>query len=68
MIIATLDRFGYELRVLSDSKKMAEKCLIEEYKKGYYNYNHCKPDKEELDCAKDEIFIDEIELNEVHWV
>ena len=33
MIIATLDRFGYELRVISDSKKMAEKCLIEEYKK-----------------------------------
>jgi len=67
MIIATLDRFGYELRVLSESKSRAEKLLMEEYKKGYYNYNHCKPDKEELQCAREEIFCDEVELDEVNW-
>lgn len=68
MVIGTLDRFGYELRVLSETQSQAEKMLMKEYRKTYLEWNHCRPSKEEVECAKEEIFCDEVELDEVHWV
>ena len=66
--VGTLDRFGYVLRVVATTKAEAKKLLIAEYKNAYEEINHCRPPKETLKIAKDEIFVDEVEIGKVEWV
>lgn len=68
IFIGTLDRFGYELRVVTNSEEEARKLLMKEYKNAYEEINHCKPSKETFRIAKDEIFVDEVTLGKVEWV
>ena len=67
MFIGTLERFGYLLRVVSETKKEAEDCLIKEYIEAYITRNNCKPTKAELESARNDIGISKVELNEVEW-
>ena len=66
--VGTLDRFGYVLRVIATSKAEAKRLLIAEYKNAYEEINHCRPSKETFKIAKDEIFVDEVEIGQVEWV
>ena len=66
--VGTLDRFGYVLRVIATSKAEAKRLLIAEYKNAYEEINHCRPSKETFKIAKDEIFVDEVEIGKVEWV
>ena len=66
--VGTLDRFGYVLRVIATSKAEAKKLLVAEYKEAYEEINHCRPSKETFRIAKDEIFVDEVEIGKVEWV
>lgn len=65
--VGTLDRFGYDLRVVTTTKAEAKKLLIAEYKNAYEEINHCKPSKETFRIAKEEIFVDEVEIGKVEW-
>ena len=66
--VGTLDRFGYVLRVIATSKAEAKRLLVAEYKNAYEEINHCRPSKETFRIAKDEIFVDEVEIGKVEWV
>lgn len=66
--VGTLDRFGYVLRVIATSKAEAKRLLVAEYKEAYEEINHCRPSKETFRIAKDEIFVDEVEIGKVEWV
>lgn len=50
MFLASLDRFGYELTVLTETKEEAEKLLMEEYEKAYRNVNAGEDPREEIAC------------------
>lgn len=64
-----LDRFGYTLTTLAATEEAVRKALIAEYKKAYMQYNYgSKPDREELACAKEEIYAEQFTLGDVHWL
>lgn len=68
IFVGTLERFGYELRVVTNSEAEARKLLMKEYKKAYEEINHCKLTKEAISTAEDELFIEEVTLGKVEWV
>lgn len=68
IFIGTLDRFGYELRVVTNSEEEARKLLMKEYKKTFETINHYRPTKEYINTAEDELFIEEVTLGKVEWV
>ena len=68
IFIGTLDRFGYELRVVTNSEAEARKLLMREYKRAYEEINHCRLTKEAINTAEDELFIEEVTFGKVEWV
>ena len=70
--IATLDRFGYDLTVASNSKKKCREALSAEYQKAYAGRNgnfdmNNEEDKEYYETAMGEIFFRFHELDVVEW-
>lgn len=61
------DRFGYDLRVVTDSEEKARRLLMKEYRRAYKDLWGVFPSKEETDTAKDELDISPIELDKVEW-
>lgn len=70
---ARIDRFGYTMSVVGKTKEEAETALLKEYCKRFAQCNNGKkPDKmlfcdgmTYLDCAKEEICAEEIEIGKV---
>ena len=72
--VATLDRFGYEMRTVATTEKQARENIVKAYITAYKNTNGIDPrqstyGKEDYKTAKEEIYVDEYNLaeNEVHW-
>lgn len=75
MVIATLDRFGYELTTIAETKEAAIKAIMKEYSQAYKARNGTTPGKD-IDyyngCsyyanAKEDICCYEIEVGKVEW-
>lgn len=74
MILAILDRFGYELTTIAETKEQAIKTIMKEYSKAYKAENGTTPGKDYVyegttyyALAKEEISICEINPGEVEW-
>jgi len=74
MVLATLYRFGYDLTVLAETKKEAEKAIMKEYSKTYKEWNGTTPGKDYCDDgvtyyaqAKEDINYHDIEIGKVEW-
>ena len=65
--VGTLDRFGYDLIVVSDTEDGARKALMAEYRRTYKKINKSYPSKEEIDSVNDDIFVRDAVLNQVYW-
>lgn len=75
MILATLDRFGYELTTIAETKEAAIKAMMKEYTRVYKQINGTTPRKDMYDegvsfyaQAKEDINIHEIEIGKVGWL
>ena len=78
VFIGTLDRFGYELTVVSSSEEKCRDLLLEEYKRAYEMRNPGEDPEEEIaedrysnltyyELAKEDMAITEMELDKVEW-
>ena len=79
MFLGSLDRFGYELRVLCKTEQECRDALLEAYVVAYQNDNGGEDPREEIaydrgyedktyyEVAEDDISIQEIELDKVYW-
>ena len=79
MILATLDRFGYDLTVLAENEEEAEKLLMEEYEMHFRVANNGDNPREETaddyhtdlsyyDFAKECIKYRELEVGKVEYI
>ncbi len=69
MFYGQLERFGYMLTVISETKEGAKKALLKAYRRAYrISNNGARPTKEELECVNDELYIDEFKNDEVYWL
>lgn len=77
VFIGQLERFGYTLTVVSATEKEAREALLKKYVKAYKARNGVHPKYESdcyssyssyYDCAKEEMYIEEVELNQVLWL
>lgn len=67
LYIGHLDRFGYTLRIVSDSEEKARRLLMKEYRRAYKDMWGVLPSKEEREEAEDEAYIEQVELDKVMW-
>ena len=76
MVIAELERFGYTLKVVSETEEQAVDSLMAVYERCYRDYNDGDDPREiyehseeysDYDFALGEIYVEEIEFNKVYW-
>ena len=76
MILATLERFGYELTVVAETREEAIKTMMKEYTRAYKARNGTTPGKD-IDYyngksfyanAKEDVCCIEIEKGKVEWL
>ena len=68
VILASLYRFGYELRIVSATKDEAETQLMKEYKKAYKKYNDGEsPSMDFIRRAMEDIEYTDMEFDTVEW-
>lgn len=69
MTLITLDRFGYDLTVIDETKEKAIKAMLKEYRRAYAKWNNgARPTKEELEAVDDAMRITELTLGKVEWL
>ena len=74
MILATLERFGYELTTIAETKDAAVKAMMKEYSRAYKQINGTTPGKDYFEegvtyyqQAKEDICFSEIQEGMVVW-
>ena len=65
MIFARLDRCGREFMIVSASVDDAKKKLVSSYKSTYRGLWGVLPDADDIETARDEISIKEIEIGKI---
>lgn len=65
--LAELDRFGYMLTAVGNTKEEAEKIIIKEYSKNYKDINGVSPGRDYLYSDGDKISYYHAALEDIHY-
>lgn len=75
VFIASIERFGYILQAVGQTKQQAENALLAAYFETYKDTNGINPDEDWVDnsdtyyyLAKREMFTREVEFGKVEWL
>lgn len=68
MVLAQVERFGYTLITVSETETDARKAIMKEYKTAFKAANDGQlPSKDYIARVQDEIYFENVALNQVIW-